>query len=392
MAKSVKALINPVMLKWSRDQAGYSLAEAAQKLGFDEARLLGMEEGAEAPSFAKLLDMADLYKRPVSLFYLKEPPKSWQPIQDFRRLPGPVGDFSPQLNFAIRQARERREVALAVRAEIKEPVQEFTLSATTADDVETAATSIRNFLGVDQVTQQRWGKKAFDGWRVKMEDQDVLVFIVPRLKIREMRGTALAETAFPVILINGKDRSAGRVFTLLHEFCHLLLRQSGVSNVGGDRAGAPNAAVEKYCNAVAAASLIPKDWLLAEPLVVNKKGVQKSWRDDELDALADGFGASQEAVLRRLLTLGLTTQAFYDSKRAVYVKAYDALDERKEPSEGGPKYHHVVLSQLGRKFTRLIFQGYHDRYFTLRDVAGHLNMKVTTVPVMEKAAFGLAAG
>ena len=66
------------------------------------------------------------------------------------------------------------------------------------------------------------------------------------------------------------------------------------------------------------------------------------------------------------------------------------LEEKKEKSTGGPEYHLAVLGQLGRTFTQLVFQGYHDRYFTLRDVAGLLNMKVTTVPVMEKAAFGLA--
>ena len=58
----------------------------------------------------------------------------------------------------------------------------------------------------------------------------------------------------PVILINGKDRGNGRVFTLLHEFCHLALRQSGVSNMGGDRNDAPHPDVEKFCNAVAAAA------------------------------------------------------------------------------------------------------------------------------------------
>jgi hypothetical protein len=63
------------------------------------------------------------------------------------------------------------------------------------------------------------------------------------------------------------------------------------------------------------------------------------------------------------------------------------MEEKPEKSTGGPDYHLAVLGQLGRTFTQLIFQGYHDRYLTLRDVAGHLNMKVTTVPVMEKAAW-----
>lgn len=389
MAKSVKALINPTMLTWAREQAGYSLADAAHKLGIDEARLQALEADQETPTFAKLLDMADLYKRPVSLFYLKKPPKGWQPIQDFRRLPGTEGGFSPQLTYTIRQARERREVALAIKSELNEPVREFTLRATLSTNVETLGAHIREFLEVSEANQQRFAKKAFEGWRAAIEAKDILVFVVPRLKIKEMRGTALAETTLPVILVNGKDRGNGRVFTLLHEFCHLALRQSGVSNMGGDRNDAPHPDVEKFCNAVAAATLMPRDWLLRETLVT-QKGSQKSWRDDELEALALRFGVSQEAVLRRLLTLGRTTQAFYDSKRVDFQKIYAQLDEQKEPSEGGPKYHYVVLSQLGRTFTQLIFQGYHDRYFTLRDVAGLLNMKVTTVPVMEKAAFGMA--
>jgi len=120
MAKSVKALINPAMLAWAREQAGFGPDEAARRLHIEEERLSALEKGDETATFAKLLDMADLYKRPVSLFYLKTPPKGWQPIQDFRRLPGVGSGFSPQLIYAIRLARERREIALTVRDELGE--------------------------------------------------------------------------------------------------------------------------------------------------------------------------------------------------------------------------------------------------------------------------------
>jgi Zn-dependent peptidase ImmA (M78 family) len=387
MAKSVKALINPGMLEWARTQARIERLEAAQKLGLEEDRLRAMEEGDEAPTFAKLLDMADLYKRPVSLFYLDSPPQGWQPIQDFRLLPREVGGFSPQLAYAIRQAHERREVALSVKAELDEPVQPFGLSATLRTDVESFAPRVREYLGVTETAQLTFRKKAFDRWRVAIEAKDVLVFVVPRLKIREMRGAALAEERLPVILVNGKDRTNGRVFTLLHEFIHLTLHQSGVSNVGGDRSGAPNPAIEQFCNAVAAATLMPRDWMLRETIVRNK-GTEKTWSDEELRMLAERFAVSEEAVLRRLLTLGRTTQAFYEIKRPDYVRIYADLDERREPSEGGPQYHYVVLSQLGRGFTQMVLRGYHERLFTLRDVAGILNMQVSKVPVIEKAAFG----
>ncbi|ANW02809.1 hypothetical protein [Bradyrhizobium icense] len=76
--------------------------------------------------------------------------------------------------------------------------------------------------------------------------------------------------------------------------------------------------------------------------------------------------------------------------RADFQKIYAQLDEQKEPFEGGPKYHYLVLSQLESHVYPAYFQGYHHRHFTLRDGAGLLNMNVTTVAVMEKAAFGMA--
>jgi Zn-dependent peptidase ImmA (M78 family) len=131
---------------------------------------------------------------------------------------------------------------------------------------------------------------------------------------------------------------------------------------------------------------MPRDWLLSELLVV-QKGTTKTWTDEELEALALRFGVSREAVLRRLLTLGRTTQSFYESRRAQFLKEYAELSEAK--SGGGPKYHIQVLSQLGRAFSRLVFKGYHERALTLRDVANHFNMQVELIPAMEKASFGL---
>ena len=130
---------------------------------------------------------------------------------------------------------------------------------------------------------------------------------------------------------------------------------------------------------------MPKEWLLSEiAMLPAKSGV---WDDDQLSTLALRFGVSREALLRRLLTLGKTTQAFYDSKRTAFLKEYADLNDKK--SRGGPEYHIQVLSQLGRAFTRLVFQGYHERRLTLRDVANYFNMQVKSIPEMERATFGL---
>ena len=385
--KSTPALINPAMLVWARESARLTIDEAARKIGIATEKLRACETGEAQLTFPQLIKTAREYKRPASLFYLKTPPAGWAPIQDFRQLAGTEGGFSSRLAYAIRQARERRELALELRGDLNEPGVPFTLKATTGRDVETLGQEIRAYLGITDAEQQQWKGNAFNAWRMAMEAKDVLVFMVPRLPLSEMRGTAIAEEEFPVILINGQDRTGGRIFTLLHEFCHLAIHQSGVSGEGGDQKGAPNPSLERYCNAVAAAALMPKAWLLSEILVLETGGAKISWDDDQLKTLALRFGVSREALLRRLLTLGKTTQAFYESKRAAFLEEYAELAGKK--STGGPEYHIQVLSQLGRAFTRLVFQGYHERRLTLRDVANYFNMQVKSVPEMERAAFGL---
>lgn len=388
MTKSTLAYISPAILRWARDQARLSLEVAAEGIGVSVDKLEACEAGDKQLTFPQFLAAANFYKRAPAIFYLNEPPAGFQPIQDFRRVrETPEDAFKSGLDWAIRQARERRELALELRRDLGEPVKTFELQASVKDDVESVGVAIRTYLGIKQTDQQTWRAKAFDNWRNAIDAKDVLVFMVPRLALSEMRGVAIAESKLPIILINSKDRTNGRTFTLLHEFCHLVVRASGISGLDFIAPEPASALVEQFCNAVAGAALVPKDWLLTEHLV-RIKGQVKTWDDDELAALAGRFGVSREVILRRLLTLGRTTQAFYESRRASFQAEYDALGEKK--GSGGPERHLVVLSQLGRGFTRLVFQGYYDRQLTLRDVANHLNMQVTAVPNIERAAFGLA--
>ncbi len=164
MAKSVKALINPAMLTWAREQAGYSLADAAHKLGLDQARLQALEDDEETPTFAKLLDMADLYKRPVSLFYLKKPPEGLAADRGFPTPAWRRGRVSPQLlryppgAGTPRGRASRRDGAERAGARVH-------AARDAGYQCRDAGRRIREFLEVSEANQQRFAKKAFEGWR-----------------------------------------------------------------------------------------------------------------------------------------------------------------------------------------------------------------------------------
>src|SRR5260370_19973794 len=130
MPAKVKAEINPALISWARDTAGFTVAEAAKKLGIEEERLAGWEQPAadDGPSIPQLRKLAALFKRPLAVFYLSEPPKNFTVMRDLRRLPATgIRRYSPALQMEIRAANERRELALELAAELEQDIPRFAL-------------------------------------------------------------------------------------------------------------------------------------------------------------------------------------------------------------------------------------------------------------------------
>jgi Zn-dependent peptidase ImmA (M78 family) len=125
--------------------------------------------------------------------------------------------------------------------------------------------------------------------------------------------------------IDGKDSPRAKVFTLFHELCHIAIGASGFCDLHetADRTDG----IEPFCNRVATEALVPSRNLLAEPLVTQHHSVE--WEEWRVRELATTYGVSTEVLLRRLVTFGHTTEAFYHAKRDEYLRAYaDTAAER----------------------------------------------------------------
>lgn len=398
MPARVKANVKPALLVWARETAGFSdAAEAAERLQVSTERLAAWEreEAEERPTIAQLRMLAKLYRRPLAVFYLQEVPQGFMVVRDLRRLPGEgLRRFSPELLQEIRIAQQRRELARELSEDLELEPQRFTLQAALTDDPETAGQAIRDALHVSYVEQTRWndqaGRAAFNAWRGRIEDAGVLVFQMTRVDVAEASGFALAHDVLPVITINRKPPPTRRTFTLLHEFAHLMLRVSSVSDLEIDSARPPeDQRVEVFCNHVAAAALIPGDRLLGESIVIDRGPDSTSWEDQELAALARLYGVSREALLRRLLTFQRTTDAFYGRKRKQYLAEYQAQMERQrgggEESEFRRNMPQETLSTIGRPLVRMVLDNYYQQHLTLSEVSGYLGIRTRHVPTLEQA-------
>jgi Zn-dependent peptidase ImmA (M78 family)/DNA-binding XRE family transcriptional regulator len=398
MATRVKSSINPALLTWARETAGFTPAEAAKRLKINEERLAAWENPSDedAPSIPQLRKIAALFKRPLAVFYLQEAPPRFEVMRDLRRLPGVGGrSYTPAVQLEIRAANERRELALELAGDLEQELPEFILGATTQENSEAVGARIRTALGVTTDLQLRWrdndGRAGFNAWRSRIENLGVLVFQTTRFPSDEASGFAIAADTLPVIAVNRNDALTRRTFSLVHELAHLMIRVSGVSELETNVDRPPeDQRIEIFCNSVAAAALIPRDVLLAEPRVVARGVRSVDWSDAEISDLARSFNVSREAVLRRLLTLERTTDDFYRKKRAQYTAEYMASQKRKkeEAAEVEVKRNmpQETVSNFGKRLVNMLLDNYHQDRMTLSEVSGYLGLKVKHFPKLEEVA------
>jgi len=274
---------------------------------------------------------------------------------------------------------------------MNEHVKPFSGNASISQNPEQTAKRIRAMLSVKFAEQLHWKKgqyDSFNNWRAAIERAGVLVFQATGIDPDEAAGFSLNNTKLPVITVNIKDSPNSRAFTLLHELTHLMLRQNSVCNELSREGKRERDAekVEVFCNHVAGGVLIPKDSLLDEPVVTDHSS-DHEWEDTELEALSARFGASREAVLRRLLILGKTDRAFYRAKRKQYRDEWEEK-QKNRPKGGFALPHQIALSSGGRTFIDLVLRSYYGKKITLSDVSSLLGVRLKHLPKIEKAILG----
>jgi Zn-dependent peptidase ImmA (M78 family) len=388
------ANITPTVLKWARESAGFTLDVAAKRIGIALAKLSSAEVGSDQLTFSQLRKAAATYKRPVAVFFLHEPPAGAPPVADFRRVPEALGaTTSPELRLEVRRLNRKREVAARlgdVGAFDWSYVGEITID--TAPAPSAVAERLREVFGYGEDVRRQWRDdyQAFKWWRTAIESLGVLVLLSRRISVDEMRGFSLARQPFPLIALNRSDSPRARIFTLLHEFAHVMLGESAMCDVAEDHSmDARHQRVEVFCNAVAGEMLVPQaDLIVMDVVRQHRKGTD--WSDFELQQIATMFSVSMEVVLRRLLTLKLATIDEYRAYRARWARERQAEKETAEPQSWGEKGHEIAMRTQGLPFVRLVLDAMHRDEVTAADVSDFLDMKLDHLNDLELAV--VAAG
>jgi Zn-dependent peptidase ImmA (M78 family) len=303
--RSIPALVEPSVLAWARRSIGLIEVAASRKIGVPDDRVAAWEAGTEQPTIAQLRKAAEVYKRPLAVFFLAEPPANFDTLRDFRRLAGSdAGAWSPALHDDYRRAHVQRDDALEL-AELDdtEPPTDWRIEPLPETDEAIAREARARLLDLGPLPLPTSGDRPYEhlnAWVAALETAGVMVMATAggRVPLEEMRAFSLYFDVLPVIVVNGADSPRGRLFSLLHEYAHLLLHTEGLCDAVTDRRALnPDRLLEARCNALAADMLMPARRVAALPTVRRHAENATPWDYADLRTAAAAFGASAEAFL-----------------------------------------------------------------------------------------------
>lgn len=367
--------INPTLLIWARETMRLTLSDAANLIGVDAELLTAWENGTRMPSFAQLKTIGGAYKRATAVFLLPRPPEEAPTPKDYRVLDDKKeSKLSPSTFIEIRKAQKKRDYALELLRISGQTSPTFDWKVSLKDDPETAGRSWRKRLGVDdQKTTAQWKDEyeALNFWKSGMEALGVLIFQASLENLDEMRGLAVYHRTLPMILLNTKDAPRGRIFSLLHEFCHLLLQRSGIGNMepSFNRKDEFNA-IEVFCNAFAAGCLLPMEKFLAEPVIAAMKSKQPDFA--LLNFISRRYQVSWEVVLRRLLSANRISSSTYNATRE---EMREFFTKKKTDAGGFADYITKTVSYNGEPYISLVLENFKAGNISVSEASDFLGVK-----------------
>ena len=374
--------IKPDVMKWIIDSSGWETEQLTKKLNVSVETLENWKKKNVGIEIKKLEKLSEYVKRPLAIFFLNTPPTESE-LTDYRKLPK---DETIKLTrttiTTIRNARYLQSVAKELlKIQGIDPEPKINTKITLETSPEESANSERKRLGFESenILLSNEAKKSvrdfYNVLRKQIESLNIFVF-QGSMSIREVRGLTLSEKFPRVIVINSKDTVEAKIFSLLHEYGHVLLRKDGMC--------IPQAffdqddddiiqVVETWCNRFAAAVLMPKNEFLDEYEKLEKKeeNIKKI-----VNSLSSKFRTSKQATIIRIKTLTQNDSLSYEYRRILDELKNEPTKSNKKKTKGGPSAIDTCVSQKGRKFVSLVIESKRNKNINNSDVIDYLNLNL----------------
>lgn len=302
-------------------------------------------DGTVTPTLKQLVKYAKTVDIPFGYFFLEEMPIKDTQIPHYRTAKDKEA-IEPSKNLvAILDIIEERQIwAKDLLVEYGTEPLPFAGKYTVESSEEEVLQEIYTLLGIKDkswASQFASWEKAFRYLIEQTEKAGIFVVVNGvvgyntrrKLEVEEFRGFVLYDNIAPFVFINGRDATAAKSFTLIHEIVHVLIGESASFNLSFKEE--EHNRIEYFCNQIAAKFLVPEQQLF---LYLDQ--------GKSIEQLARIFKVSQIVIARRLLDLKLMKRDDFFMFYKNYKKGIPSIKK----SKGGDFYKSAAYKVSGRFF------------------------------------------
>lgn len=378
---TLETALSPTVLRWAIRESGLSLDDLAKRLRVDRQTVESWVASHARPNTTQFRKLAAALKRPEAVFFMPAPPRVEAPAAQFRQAPGSMR--------RDRNAIERRSVRDAARLQraarwllresgadaVSRPI------ATLAEAPAGVAKRARAWLRITPEEQTEWSSasKGLKAWVSALENLGVLVFSYAMGR-ESCRGFSLWDEYAPVVALNTAYNAEARMFTLFHEYGHVLTQTGSIC--AGWVASEKADPAERWCEEFAASLLLPRSVFEAAIAAFGGVPAGEEAQLKLVGRLAGRFKVSRRASAIRLIEL---RQAGWDLYKALPPLLDDKPKGGAPPEE--PRDRFVLRSErYGRRAQELVAQGLRTDLISPTDVLNLLDITVDDLSRLPQAA------
>jgi Zn-dependent peptidase ImmA (M78 family) len=373
----IRTTNNPKMLIWAREEIGYTIQQASEATGISEAILIAAEAGEHKLTLNQLRLAAEKYDIPFGYFYFSEPPhkNSFKPVPDFRIEPNFRGNNHYRLEYEIKKCRDNREVFLELAQSLNEEINAFKVIQPKMSG--NVGSEVRERLSIsDRDISSLTYDDSYNYWKGKIEADGVLVYESQYIPDETgVIGVAIFYEVLPVILIKrGPYFNERKLFTLLHEYAHLLHGKSAINDASSltiDESVSNETNIEVICNKLAAEILVPSEKVVPDAYT-------KLELVEKMVLLAKTFKVTYSTAAVCLKRAKLID---YSQLQQLLALRKKEVDKRKTEVRQSPQIPREIINRLdmGRPMFNVVLNAYSTGLLDVFDTSKILNLRVNKI-------------
>lgn len=346
------------ILKTYFSRSDLSLEEMRNKVSPNFDQFLS---GEKVPSFNQLTKIAHLLDIPVGLLLIDKSVTPQKNNINFRTINSEsIANPSSELKDTIFEMKEKQDF---LQKEINYDLDYIGKYTANSPYLEVAQYT-RNLLNLPiDYYRQSFGSKSKQLGYLRKKINKIGVFIFfngkikdntsRRLNIDEFRGFVLVDKKAPIIFINQKDTKNGQIFTLIHEFIHLLIGDEEI--LGTQSSSANFDKTEAFVNKVTSEILVPDSEFKKQCVTI-----------ENIDNLAKYFKISRYVIVRRMRDDKYISSDDYNRLVKKFDKEFQEYQKSNKTRPGG-NYRQNINFRIDKTFFNYVENAVNTRQITYTD-------------------------